>query len=135
MAIEWSADLVVIETNRGGNLGTQLLEAERDKRGLNTGIREVLARDNKESRADPVAALYEQGMVVHVGAELGALEDQMLAWEPLRSRSPDRIDALVWAVWELVGKDNRPAVYEGQRLAGPSIAQSVVVMGGGFQRW
>jgi len=64
-------------------------------------VRTVHASRGKAVRAEPVAALYEQGRVSHVGP-LAMLEDQMTTWDPGTSRkSPDRIDALVWALTDL----------------------------------
>jgi phage terminase large subunit-like protein len=69
-------------------------------------ITEVHAAKSKRLRAEPVAALYEQGRVHHVGA-FPALEDQMCSWVP-GDASPDRVDALVYAVSDLVlGKPGR----------------------------
>ena len=57
------------------------------------------------TRAEPVAALYERGLVHHVGM-FAELEDQMCEYVPAtNSDSPDRMDALVWAVTELMGDD------------------------------
>jgi len=60
----------------------------------------VTATRGKEVRAEPVAALYEQRRVHHVG-EFNALEDEMMNWQPGEA-SPNRLDALVWAVTELM---------------------------------
>ena len=73
----------------------------------------VHASRGKVTRAEPVSALYEQGKVHHVGGAMTVLEDQMTAFTSDfdRSRagySPDRVDALVWALTEfLPGSDNR----------------------------
>jgi phage terminase large subunit-like protein len=57
-----------------------------------------------------VAALYERGKVFHVGLHSG-LEDQLVTWEPSSSdRSPDRLDALVWALTELMLGEGAPKV-------------------------
>ena len=58
------------------------------------------ASRGKLTRAEPIAALYEQHRVHHVGT-FGVLEDQMCDYVPLVSKSPDRMDALVWALTEL----------------------------------
>ena len=55
----------------------------------------------QEVRAEPVVALYEQGKVHHLGA-LAQLEDQMCGWVPGEGDSPDRVDALVYALTELM---------------------------------
>src|SRR5262249_53565934 len=60
----------------------------------------ISASRGKVQRAEPVAALYEQQRVHHVGAQ-AKLEDQMVTWTPASGTSPDRMDALVWAVTEL----------------------------------
>ena len=53
-------------------------------------------------RAEPIAALYEQGRVHHVGS-FPLLEDQMCDYDPISAtRSPDRMDAMVWALTELM---------------------------------
>jgi phage terminase large subunit-like protein len=69
--------------------------------------RAVRASRGKYARAEPVSALYERGLVKHVsnppdGSSLNELEIQMRTWEPLgRIGSPDRLDALVWAITDL----------------------------------
>lgn len=89
----WGADAVVAETNQGGEMvGAVLRTVDRTVR-----YRPVTATRGKHTRAEPVAALYEQGKVHHVGT-LTALEDQMTTWVPGLSDSPDRVDALVWGV-------------------------------------
>ena len=72
-------------------------------------FRAVRATRGKALRAEPVAALYEQGRVVHLSekaALLSTLEDQMCAFGPHAftgdTRSPDRVDALVWAITDLL---------------------------------
>jgi phage terminase large subunit-like protein len=65
-------------------------------------VRLVQARLSKRARALPVATLYEQGRVHHAG-QFGVLEDEMCAFGAEGvSGSPDRVDALVWAVWALL---------------------------------
>ena len=89
------AHRMVCETNQGGDLVISNIESV-DK---NIHPLEVKATDGKRTRAEPVAGLYEQGKVHHVGV-LPKLEDQMCTWAALTSgeRSPDRVDALVWAL-------------------------------------
>jgi phage terminase large subunit-like protein len=112
------ADCVVAEVNQGGELVRTLL-AEIDS---GVPVRAVHASRGKSARAEPVAALYEQGRVRHVGC-FAELEDQMCAFggqeagdgdresgkgsgspdgRSSGAKSPDRVDALVWAVWELM---------------------------------
>ena len=65
-------------------------------------VKKVHATRNKTTRAEPISALYEQGRVHHVGG-FPQLEDQMVLWTPDSKKSPDRLDALVWALTELSG--------------------------------
>jgi phage terminase large subunit-like protein len=90
------ADRLVAEVNNGGAMVKHVIETA-DKR---VGYQEVHASRGKQTRAEPVAALYEQGRVHHVGT-FPELEDQMCSWVP-GERSPDRMDALVWAITELM---------------------------------
>lgn len=97
------ADAIVIETNQGGEMATGTLTAVRA--GL--PIRAVHAAKGKVARAEPVSALYEQGRVHHVGS-LPALEDQLTTYVP-GATSPDRLDALVWAMTDLIVAQPAPA--------------------------
>ena len=99
---EWQADRVVYETNQGGDMVAHVLRSVR----RDLPIKGVHATRGKMLRAEPVAARYEQGHVHHVGT-LPQLEDQMCDWDPTAGYSPDRVDALVWALTELMG---RPAI-------------------------
>ena len=94
-----SADRIVIESNQGGAMAESVLR-EIDPVAA---IAQVFARRGKYARAEPVAALYEQGRVFH-GGSLPALEDQMCAFtgERRAGESPDRVDALVWALTHLM---------------------------------
>lgn len=87
---------VAAETNMGNALVTAML------RGVNDRVRVVAVRasESKRARAEPVALLYEQGRVTHVGSH-PVLEDQMCSWDPSQKWSPDRVDALVWAITSL----------------------------------
>lgn len=94
------ADRIVAEVNNGGDL------VEVNLRTVDPYVpyRAVRAAHGKRTRAEPVAALYEQGKVHHVmGAELELLEDQMCTWDPLAGgKSPDRLDAAVWLLTDLM---------------------------------
>ena len=90
------ANAIVVEVNQGGDLVRHLLGTVQGR----LPIREVRASRGKVARAEPVAALYEQGRIHHVGSWPG-LEDQLCGWTP-GAESPDRMDALVWAVTELM---------------------------------
>ena len=91
------ANYVVVEVNAGGEMVTYTLRTVDER----VPVRTVYASRGKHTRAEPVAALYEQGKVHHVGV-FPQLEDQMCSWLP-GAPSPDRLDALVWAVTELTG--------------------------------
>jgi phage terminase large subunit-like protein len=96
------ADRIVGEVNNGGDL----VESNIRTIDRNVAYSAVRASRGKATRAEPVAALYEQGRVHHVGA-LPKLEDQLVDWDPTSGApSPDRLDALVWALTELMlGED------------------------------
>lgn len=94
-----SADAIVVETNQGGDMVRETLRSVRQ----NVKIIEVHASRGKVTRAEPIAALYEQGRVSHVGA-FAALEDQMVLFTPMGiegDTTADRVDALVWAFTQL----------------------------------
>lgn len=96
----WQAERLVAEVNQGGDLVEEVV------RGIDPLVpyRAVRASRGKVARAEPVAALYEQGRVHHTRG-LGALEDQMCrmtAQGYVGRGSPDRVDALVWALHELM---------------------------------
>lgn len=105
---ELAGDRIVAEVNNGGDLvGTVLRTVD-----PSVPVRQVHASRGKRVRAEPVAALYEQGRVHHVGG-FTDLEDQMTTWTPESPDSPDRLDALVWAVTDLViehGKRRRRSI-------------------------
>jgi len=95
------AAAIVAEVNQGGDLVSQAL---RQVDG-SVQVKTVRAKHAKEVRAQPVAMLYEQGRVSHVG-HFGPLEDQLATWQPgTGQRSPDRLDALVYALAELSGTE------------------------------
>ncbi|MEZ5711462.1 MAG: terminase family protein [Sphingobium sp.] len=103
-AARHGADRVIAEANNGGAMVASVLRAA--ETGL--PVKLVYASRGKSARAEPVAALYERGRVAHLGA-FPALEDQMcamlIAGEYVGpGRSPDRADALVWALSELMLK-------------------------------
>jgi phage terminase large subunit-like protein len=92
-----AADVLVAEGNQGGELVTFTLHTV----DPTVPVQLIHASRGKRTRAEPVAALYEQGRVHHVGAFPG-LEDQLCLWDATAGDvSPDRLDALVWAVTEL----------------------------------
>ncbi len=97
-AQEFGADAVVAESNQGGEMVRSVL-AHAD---CPVPIKLVHASRGKVARAEPVAALYEQGRVLHCGA-FPALEEELMALGSTEHRhSPDRADALVWGVTHLM---------------------------------
>lgn len=100
---EVAGDRIVAEVNNGGDLVAVVLRAV----DPSVPVRSVTASRGKRLRAEPIAALYEQGRVHHVGA-FDDLEDQMTTWTPDQSGSPDRLDALVWALTDLAGVGTGP---------------------------
>lgn len=115
----WNAqkgDRIIAETNFGGEMVEHTITTVARERGLRVPIKLVRASRGKAVRADPIAALYQQGLVHHVGP-LPALENEICRWTPADPVSPSRLDALVWALSELLlhgGSSDAPLV-GGQR--------------------
>ncbi len=99
MLDKYGADRIIGEANNGGDLVEHTVRTAYEDRFV--PYKSVHASRGKYVRAEPVSALYEQGKVHHVGG-LDALEDQMCIWSPGSDGSSDRLDALVWAVTELL---------------------------------
>ncbi len=108
----WSADRVVAEANQGGEMVSAVLRAAQ----ANLPLRLVHASRGKAARAEPVAALYEAGRVRHAGM-FARLEDELCGMMPGGEyqgpgRSPDRADACVWALTELMlGQQTEPRIW------------------------
>ena len=100
---KWGANLVVAETNYGGDMVRATLKAAK----VATRVHLVRAARGKAVRAEPIAVLYEQGKVAHLDG-LGDLETQMTEWVPGVGDSPDRMDAMVWALTNLSEREMRP---------------------------
>lgn len=97
-----NGDCIVAETNYGGDMvKANILNIDKATR-----VKEVSASRGKDVRAEPIVALYEQGRVFHARM-LHGLENEMLTWIPGISDSPNRIDALVWAITELISAKPR----------------------------
>lgn len=96
---EWQADKIIAEKNQGGELVKYTIEVQ----DPNVPVKVVWASKNKIPRAEPISTAYERGRVHHVG-NFPTLEDQMCQWELGNPDSPDRMDAMVWAMTELIGK-------------------------------
>ena len=107
----WNADRVVAEANQGGAMVASVLRAAE----ITLPVKLVHAARGKAARAEPIAALYEAGRVRHAGM-FARLEDELcglMAGGTYEGpgRSPDRADALVWALSELMlSKSARPRV-------------------------
>jgi phage terminase large subunit-like protein len=99
-AFRWNADCIVAEKNQGGDMVEAVLKAQ----GTTTRIKLVSATKGKYVRAEPVYSLYEKGQVYHVGS-FPLLESQMVTFDPDKGKSPDRVDALVWGLTELMVKN------------------------------
>ena len=93
---QWEADRIVGEVNYGGDMVEHVVRGIRE----NVPFKSVRATRGKARRAEPVVALYEQRRVHHVGV-FPALESELTTWVPEDNWSPNRLDALVWAVTEL----------------------------------
>lgn len=93
----FNADRMVAEANNGGDLVEAVLRTV----DPNIPYKKVHASRGKRIRAEPIAALYEQGRVHHFG-EFIKLEDQMCSFVPESDESPDHLDAMVWALTELM---------------------------------
>jgi phage terminase large subunit-like protein len=105
---KYKANLLVVERNHGGAMAAQTLATQ----DAAVAVREVWASQGKYARAEPISALYEKGRVHHVGM-FGPLEDELCNWVPNEGLpSPNRLDALVWALTELLlqGEAPRPHI-------------------------
>jgi len=93
---KYKANMIIAEVNNGGDLVGRLI------RGIDNMVKykSVSATRGKLVRAEPISALYEQGKVFHSGT-FKILEDQMCSYTGDRHKSPDRLDAMVWAMTEL----------------------------------
>lgn len=94
------ADVVVAEKNFGGDMVKSTVEIAGQSLGLDVNIQLRNAARGKVARAEPIAALYEQHRVFHVGA-FEELEEQLRTWTPDSGWSPDRLDAVTWTLSEL----------------------------------
>jgi predicted phage terminase large subunit-like protein len=94
---QYQADRIVAEVNNGGALVESVIRTV----DSTVSYKAVHAARGKVARAEPVCALYEQERVFHVRL-FKELEEQMVTWTPDSRKSPDRVDALVWALTELM---------------------------------
>lgn len=103
---EHQADLICAEKNYGGEMVEHVLRTEL---GTFARVEKVNSRRGKLIRAEPVFSLFEQHRAHLVGTQMGDLEDQLCAWVPGSTSSPDRLDALVHGAWALGITPQRPA--------------------------
>ena len=100
----YDANKIVAERNNGGEMVRLTIQSQTDKRGRNVGrnikIKLVWASRGKMTRAEPVSALYEQNRVHHIGI-FDQLEDELCTYDG-EGESPNRLDALVWAITDLM---------------------------------
>ena len=91
------ADRIIAEVNNGGDMVEHTIRTV----DADVSYKKIHASRGKLTRAEPVASLYEQGRIHHVGT-FADLESEMCTWVPGDAKSPDRMDALVWALTELM---------------------------------
>ncbi|HZL04351.1 MAG TPA: ATP-binding protein, partial [Coriobacteriia bacterium] len=107
---ELSADQIVAEANQGGDMVKYTLRTV----DAQVPVKLVHASRGKQTRAEPIVALDEQGRIHHVGT-LPDLETQMTTWSPVDDKdSPDRVDARVWALSELMLRKAKRIVHSFQ---------------------
>lgn len=103
MYYKWSADRIIAETNQGWDMVKTIIHNIDNE----VPVKAVHASRGKVARAEPIVALYERGMVHHVGM-LAKLEDEMTTWDAREEKiSPGRIDALVWGMSDLMTKQKQ----------------------------
>jgi phage terminase large subunit-like protein len=99
---KWQVDVVVAERNHGGDLVKENISRNHP----HIYVSEVVATRGKYTRAEPVAALYERGLIHHTG-NFEDLCNEMIEFKPddKKQKSPDRLDSVVWAIWNLMIDD------------------------------
>lgn len=108
----YNADAYVVETNQGGEMVDNVIR-QYDKQSR---IIRVHASKGKHLRAEPIVSLYERRLVSHING-LNRLENEMMTWVPGQGKSPNRIDALVYALTELSGGERKSSGSAGVRVA------------------
>lgn len=93
----WNAEAAYVESNQGGDMCRSTIHAA----DASIPVHKIRAKESKSRRAEPIATLYSKGWIHHVG-HFPKLEDQMTTWVPTESKSPDRLDACVHALRELL---------------------------------
>lgn len=122
--VDYQADAVVVEVNFGGDMAASVILTTAQHMRVHVNVLKVTASRGKAVRADPIAAMDAQGRIHHLGTlsahlngtngavhdedevddprDLSKLEDQMATWVPGEGKSPDRVDARVWAFTHLL---------------------------------
>ena len=109
--VKWNADAIGAEHNFGGDMVRTTIENALAERKIFARVLISRAMKSKKSRAEPVVGLYEQGRVIHAqGSDLASLEEEMTTWIPGKGDSPNRVDAMVWAVTELAKPEGTTAI-------------------------
>jgi len=124
------ADRIVAEQNYGGQMVEHTIRTSAQEAGISVSYRHVTATRGKQVRAEPVAALYEQGRVHHVG-QLAKLEDELTTWVP-GMKSPNRLDACLVAGTRVATPDGTLPIEDikpGQRVLTRSGYQAVLWAG------
>lgn len=98
----WDAEAVYVEKNQGGDMCRSTIHSV----DPSVPVKKITASESKKARAEPISALDEKGWLHHLGV-LPKLEDQMITWVPDESRSPDRLDARVHLIRELLSDKGR----------------------------
>lgn len=116
------ADRVVGEANYGGDMVENTIRQAAKARQQEVSYKSVHASRGKAVRAEPVTAMFEQGRV-HIVGELPLLEEELCTWMPgVSKESPNRLDAMVWAITELMVVEPEPeeaiVVYDSMKLLG-----------------
>lgn len=99
--VEFKADRLVYEQNFGGEMVEAVIRTAAQAMGVTVATKAVHASRGKAVRAEPIAALYEQGRISHVG-NFPELEDELCTWTPDSGQSPNRLDGAVWGFTELM---------------------------------
>ena len=100
------ADAIIVEVNQGGQMVEDLLRLS----GFTGKVISVHASKGKYARAEPISALYEQGLISHAEG-LDKLEDELTTYVPFNEKkSPDRLDSLVWLLFELYNIGAKPSI-------------------------
>lgn len=108
---KWNANYVIGEANNGGDMVIHVVKTAAQEAGVTLKMKKVTASRGKHTRAEPISALWEQKRGHMVGV-FQSLEDQMCTWtDSPNDPSPDRMDALVWGVSELLSGGNTKKLF------------------------